>query len=66
MVVLQPYLSIREKMDTETRRGAGQVLELMPVFLTTQEAEIRRITVRSHSGQIENPSQKKEGLKCSP
>jgi hypothetical protein len=40
----------------------------MPVILTTQEAEIRRITVRSQPGQIvcktlsrKNPSQKRTG-----
>jgi hypothetical protein len=40
----------------------------MPIILATQEAEIRRITVRSQAGQIaceilsrKNPSQKRAG-----
>jgi hypothetical protein len=46
---------------------------LVSVILATQEAEIRRITVRSQPGKIacetlsqKNPSQKRVGSRCRP
>jgi hypothetical protein len=51
-ITFQASLSIKHDLISK-RTNAARRLWLMPVILTTQEAEIRRITVRSQPGQID-------------
>jgi hypothetical protein len=54
-----PLVAVLESPQCLFKKPEGPEISLMPIILTTWEAEIGRITVPDHPGHLRPPSSKK-------